>query len=244
MSIHQSIRIVLVETSHPGNIGAAARAMKNMQLDRLYLVNPCLFPHRDADSRAVGADNILADAVICDSLEDALKGAQKVYGASARLRSLAWPMLDPREMAQEVVESDLEVALVFGRESSGLTNSELQLCHKLIHIPTNPEFSSLNVAAAVQVLSYELQMQIRTVDSEQDRQPPKRDSPLASHDQLEYFYQHLQQSLEGSNFLKPENPRKMMRRLRRIFGRIELEEVELNILRGILASFQRQNSID
>ncbi len=240
--LQTQVRIVLVDTSHAGNIGAAVRAMKNMGLIRLYLVNPRQFPHADATARASGADDVLAQAVVCATLDEALVGCRLVMGASARLRNLSVPLLDPRQCASKVlgevtIEAGIECALVFGREHSGLTNDELGRCHHLVHIPTNPEYSSLNLAAAVQVLSYELRVatlgeQVNVISSEDAK-------PLASADDMERFYVHLQQTLETVGFLDPKNPRIMMQRLRRLFNRARPDEVEMNILRGILTAAQK-----
>lgn len=233
------IRIVMVETSHPGNIGGAARAMKNMALDRLYLVNPVLFPHREATSRASGAEDLLDKAVVCDSLTEALEGCSLVFGASARsLRTIPWPQVDVRGCAAMVAdrgEGD-EIAIMFGREDSGLTNEELELCNYLVHIPTNPDFSSLNIAAAIQVICYELYM--AQLGDWQGTPSNKADLP-ASADEVEGFFRHLEQTLIALEFLDPENPRLLMRRLRRLFNRAEMEKVEVNILRGILTSVQK-----
>jgi tRNA (cytidine32/uridine32-2'-O)-methyltransferase len=228
------LRIVLVETSHAGNIGAAARAMKNMGLARLYLVNPRQFPHADASARASGADDVLAQAVVCASLDAALMGCGFVVGASARLRSLSVPVLDPRQCAARVrIEAmATEVALVFGREQSGLTNDELGRCHHLMHIPGNPDYSSLNLAAAVQVLSYELRMAGAVAAPIAEGEPPVPAEDMAR------FYEHLQDTLIKIGFLDPQNPRIMMRRLRRLFNRARPDQVELNILRGILSAAQ------
>lgn len=227
------LRVVLVETSHPGNIGAAARAMKVMGLTRLYLVRPQQFPCAEATARASGADDLLARAVVCDSLDEALTDCTLVLGASARLRALPWPLSDARTAAQRAVAAALagqEAALVFGRECSGLSNAELQRCHHLLHIPANADYSSLNLAAAVQVVSYELRMALLG------------DTPLApdagdyaSADELEAFYAHLEQTLVAVGFLDPGHPRQVMRRLRRLYNRARPERIELNILRGILA---------
>lgn len=241
----QNIRVVLVGTTHPGNIGGAARAMKNMGLTRLVLVEPRVFPSPEADARASGADDILASTQVVASLEEALTGCSLVLGTSARDRSLPWPMLDPRESGVKVVEQaaqDLEVALVFGREHAGLTNDELQRCHFHVHIPSNPDFSSLNLAAAVQVLSYEVrtawlagQVPVNAQASNQ----PARESELATMDEMEGFYAHLEQTLVAIGFLDPEKPRHLMARLRRLYGRSEVERPELSILRGILTETQK-----
>lgn len=239
------IRVVLVETSHPGNIGAAARAMKNMGLDgdaaRLYLVRPARFPSEEATARASGAIDVLDRAVICDTLDEALVGATLVFGASARTRSLPWPIHPPRTCAEKIAQEpdESEVALVFGRESSGLTNEELERCNTLLHIPTNPQFSSLNLGAAVQVVAYEL-MLARDELSVSRSDPVERDSPLASADEIERLFGHLEKTLVNINFLDPKNPRQMMRRLRRLVNRVELEQVEMNILRGILTAVDKK----
>ncbi len=232
------VRIVLVDTSHPGNIGAAARAMKNMCLSRLYLVQPRQFPHAEATARASGADDLLAAAVVCDSLPEALAGCGLVIGASARLRHLKIPQLDPRQCAGRVIDEAqrMDVAIIFGREHSGLTNEELALCHYLMHIPSNPDYGSLNIAAAVQVMTYELQMASRApgaVASGGDEEPP------VAAEEMERFYSHLRETLVDIGFLNPDNPRVMMRRLRRLFNRARPNQVEMNILRGILTAAQK-----
>jgi len=229
------IRVVLVETTHPGNIGAAARAMKTMGLERLHLVRPREFPSAEATARASGADDLLARAVVCDSIEAAIAGCGWVVGASARIRSLEWPLLDPREAAlQAVRESGTgEVAFLFGRERSGLTNAELDLCHALVHIPANPDYSSLNLAQAVQVVAYELRMA-------QGAALPEREAefPPATAEEMEGFYAHLEQTLYDLEFITPERPGRMMPRLRRLFQRARPDRNEINILRGILAAAQ------
>lgn len=238
-AMQNNIRIVLVNTSHPGNIGATARAMKNMGLSELYLVEPARFPDADATARASGADDVLAKATVCNSLADAISGCSVVMGASARLRRLPWPLREPREAAAEVVTAaaTTPVAIVFGREHSGLTNAELEQCNALVHIPCNQQYSSLNVAAAVQVISYELFLAMRvstpTVDEKVE---------LAKADELERFYTHLEQTLVEIDFLDLENPRLLMRRLKRLFNRAQLEQTEVNILRGILTATQKQIS--
>jgi len=231
-----NIRIVLVNTSHPGNIGAAARAMKNMGLSKLILVEPERFPHADATARASGADDILQNAQVCTSLEEAVEGCGLVFGASARLRSLPWPLVEPREMASQVVSEavKLPVAIVFGRENSGLTNAELAICNALVHIPCNESFSSLNIAAAVQVLCYEVNMAVGTPVLEVDD-----DSEIATSDELERFYEHLEKTLVDIAFLDPSKPRFLLRRLRRLYNRARLEQTEVNILRGILTATQK-----
>ncbi len=233
-----NIRIVLVETTHPGNIGATARAMKNMGLERLCLVRPARFPHADASARASGADDLLAGAERCEGLDQALAGCSLVFGASARQRTIRWPQLDPRQAAERVSElgDDLEVAFLFGREHSGLTNEELERCHYLLHIPANPEFSSLNLAAAVQVVCYELRMTLLEAARQQCDQG---EQPLATAEELADFYRHLEQMMIDIDFLDPDNPRQLMRRLRRLFNRSHLDRMEVNILRGIFSAAQK-----
>lgn len=231
-----NIRIVLVGTTHPGNIGAVARAMKNMKLGQLYLVQPKIFPSADATSRSSGAVDILSHATVCDSLSEAIADCAVVIGASARHRTISWPMLTPRQCAEKLQRERHEqpVALVFGRENSGLKNVELDQCQYLLHIPTNPEFSSLNLAAAVQVVAYEL-----FISSEQGAAPDiEREDPLATGSQMESFYGHLQQTLADIGFMHPDKSKSIMRRLRRLYNRAELDSKELDILRGILKMAQ------
>jgi TrmH family RNA methyltransferase len=233
----ENLRVALVETTHPGNIGATARAMKNMGLSRLVLVRPSRFPHAEATARAAGADDILFKARVVESLEEAIGDCQLVMGASARRRGLSGPELDPRQCAEQVVTSGplVKIALVFGRESSGLTNDELDRCHFLVRIPTDPTFGSLNLAAAVLVLAYELRM---TAHSASVIWPSETSKPPASAEEMAHFYEHLQQVLLATGFLNPANPRHLMRRLRRLFNRAKPDQNEINILRGILTSVQ------
>lgn len=222
----------MVETSHPGNIGAVARAMKNMCMSELYLVAPKIFPSADATSRASGADDLLASAKCCDSLQEAIADCQIVIGASARSRTIAVPEESPRICAERlaVEAQDKKVAILFGRENSGLKNHELDLCQTLLTIPSNAEYSSLNIAAAVQVVCYEL-----LVASGQDAVKPEvRDVALASSAQMESFYEHLYQALDEIGFINPEKSTSIMRRLRLVYHRAALDTKELDILRGIL----------
>ena len=230
-------RIVLVNTSHPGNIGAAARAMKNMGLDELFLVSPQHFPSAEATARASGADDLLSSAQCVSGLDEAVAGAGLVIGASARSRTLPVPMLNPRQCAELVMqqpESTLS-AILFGRERTGLTNEELDRCHYLVQIPTNPDYPSLNVAAAVQVIAYELRMAAGIPAEKMEK-----NHRFATADEMELFYQHLESTLTGIDFLNPENPRQLMRRLRRLFGRVRPNENEINILRGILTAVDQK----
>jgi tRNA (cytidine32/uridine32-2'-O)-methyltransferase len=213
-----NIRVVLVNTSHPGNIGAAARAMKTMGLGRLYLVEPKTYPDAGATARASGADDVLASAQLCADVDEALQGCRFVIGASARSRSIPVPLVNPDECAQMLrTESETaEVALLFGCERSGLSNAEIDRCHFLVQIPSNPEYSSLNLAAAVQIICYE-------------------DVPVAA-DEMERFYTHLEETLVALDFLDRSNPRMLMRRLRRLYNRARPDTNEVNILRGILTA--------
>ncbi|GFO72043.1 tRNA (cytidine32/uridine32-2'-O)-methyltransferase [Bathymodiolus japonicus methanotrophic gill symbiont] len=223
---------MLVETSHPGNIGAVARAMKNMCMTELYLVAPKIFPSADATSRASGADDILASAILCDSLQQAIADCQIVIGASARSRTIAVPEESPRVCAERLAieAQDKKIAILFGRENSGLKNHELDLCQTLLTIPSNAAYSSLNIAAAVQVVCYEL-----LVASNQGAvEPEVREVALASSAQMESFYEHLYQALQEIGFINPQKSTSIMRRLRRVYHRATLDIKELDILRGIL----------
>ncbi len=228
--------VVLVETSHPGNIGASARAMKTMGLRRLRLVAPKRFPSAEATERAAGADDILYDAEVVGTLDEALAGTAWAVATSARERHLDWPMMEPHACAEALLaragESAGPLALVFGRERSGLTNEELDRCQSLVCIPTAPNYRSLNLAAAVQLLSYELRKAVLDTAVV----PPVTGRPLATPVELEGLYTHLEQALEAIGYFDPARPRLLMRRLRRLFARAALERSELNILRGILAA--------
>ncbi|PUB91493.1 MAG: tRNA (cytosine(32)/uridine(32)-2'-O)-methyltransferase TrmJ [gamma proteobacterium symbiont of Ctena orbiculata] len=237
----KNIRIVLMDTSHPGNIGAAARAMKNMSLRQLHLVTPQHYPHQEATSRASGADDLLNNARVAGSLDEALTGCRLVVGTSARTRSIDWPIVTPREAAAKLVQEARsgDVALVFGRERSGLTNSELDRCTFLVHIPTNEDYSSLNLGAAVQILAYEVylaQQQDPTVKSDTQRD-------LATADMLQGFHEHLAQALDDIGFTDPRQSQKLLRRLRSLFQRARPDKDEINIMRGILSAMQGRKSM-
>lgn len=231
------IRIVLSRTSHPGNIGAAARAMKTMGLSQLWLVSPESFPDPVADARASGAGDLLQSARVVASLREALDGTVLAAAVTARRRELALPRRDARDAALELVgyAEQGDVALVFGNETSGLSNEDVLLCGMPVTIPTNPDFSSLNLGAAVQLLSYETRMAALQPRLEAEPQPR-----LATHDEVEGFFGHLEQAVTESGFHEPANPRRLLPRLRRLFGRIRLEKEEIGILRGMLTSFQRK----
>lgn len=235
------VRIVLVQTSHPGNIGAAARAMKTMGLSDLALVAPRTFPSDEAVARASGADDVLRNASIYGNLGDAIADCAYVVGASARLRSVPCPVTDPRTCAA-LVWQRLEhgrAAIVMGPEQSGLTNEDLALCQHLVHIPTTKEYGSLNVAMALQVLCYELRMSglgRRTQVEE------KREAPLATAAELEGFHDHLERVLEDAGFFDPNHPKRLKLKLRRLFHRAELDQNEINILRGALSALDSKRA--
>jgi tRNA/rRNA methyltransferase len=232
------IRIVLSHTSHPGNIGATARAMKTMGIASLYLVNPKKFPDAEADAMATGAAaDVLQGARVCASLAEALQGTVYALAVSARRRELGYESLDARSAVQSLIAAAQsgEVALVFGTEMSGLTNEEILQCRAAAHIPADPGHSSLNLAAAVQVMAYEAR--IATLGA--PASPADGAGALARHEDLENLYVHLEQSLLDSGFLDPYNPKRLMPRLRRLFGRAGMEHEEVNILRGMLNSFRK-----
>lgn len=236
------IRIVLCRPSHPGNIGAAARAMKTMGLSRLCLVNPKQFPDPEADARATDAVDVLAAARVCASLDEALAGTVFAVALSARQRDLGPVPKQAREAVAELLQiaEEGEVALVFGNETVGLSNEELQRCHLAAAIPANPEFSSLNLGAAVQVLCYEARMGAFGGRPEfADRTTPFA-TPPATHDEVEGLYAHLERVMTDTGFYNPAQPGRLMPKLRRLFGRARLEKDEINILRGILSATQEK----
>ena len=236
----ENIRIVLSNTSHPGNIGAAARAMKTMELSRLYLVNPKRYPDAEATARASGADELLARATVCSDLETAIAGCQLVMGASARSRRIPCPIIDPASCAhQAVAESGQgEVAILFGCEQSGLSNAEIDRCQSLVQIPTNPVYGSLNLASAVQIISYEILVAQRQATVSSAGQAGPVHVP-ATAEELERYFEHLERVLIKLDFLDPDNPRKLMRRLRRLYNRARPDENEINILRGVLSATEQ-----
>ncbi len=247
------IKIVLVNTTHSGNIGAAARAMKNMGVSQLVLVDPIAEIDGDAIVRASGASEILDSCEIVSSLDEAVADCGLVIGTSARGRHIPWPLCSPRECAakaKQAVVHENRVALVFGRESRGLTNEELHKCNAHVHIPTNPDFSSLNIAAAVQVLCYE--MRLAALEQEEGAASEEGnaskwgvewDYELAPHADMERFFDHLKQSLVDIGFLDPNTPKQLMTRLRRMFQRTALDKMEVSMMRGILAAVQRKAGI-
>ena len=238
------VRVVLVETSHPGNIGAAARAMKTMGLEELVLVAPRDFPNAEATARASGADDVLAGARVVDSLADAIADCGFVVGASARLRRLAWPTATPRRCAATLWEhaADSPVAMVFGPEHSGMTNQDLGRCNQWVHIPANPAYRSLNLAMAVQVLCYELRMAgLERQSSAADGEPEStaREEPGATAGDLEGLHEHLETALSEAGFLQGDQSTQLRLRLRRIFQRSSLNRSEVHMLRGALTALTR-----
>lgn len=239
----ENIRIVLVETSHTGNMGSAARAMKTMGLSNLYLVNPQVQPDSHSIALSAGASDVIGNAKIVSSLDEAIAGCELVIGTSARSRTLPWPMVEPRECGEKSVKAALTapVAIIFGRERVGLTNDELQKCNYHLYIPTNPEYGSLNLAMAVQLVSYEIRMAF--LASQNESQPAHNEEEDEVHyppaDDMERFYTHLESVLNESGFIRKAHPGQIMNRLRRLFARAHPEVQELNILRGILTSVEK-----
>ncbi len=254
-SLLEKVRIVLINTSDCRNIGSAARAMKTMGLTKLYLVDPIEMPNGQANALAAGATDVLNSAIVVNTLEEAISECGLVVGTSARSRTLPWPMLDPRECGAQLINEALNfpVALVFGRESSGLTNDELQLCHFHVQIPANPEYSSLNLAMAVQTLSYEvrtsfLALQNGQLNSNTSFSTSQSSLSQGSSDEVieypiseesERFYQHFEKALKVTCFIIPNHPGLVMTKLRRLFNRARPDVKEIKMLRGILASIEK-----
>ncbi len=257
MNCLQNVRIVMVNTTLPANIGAAARAMKTMGLSRLVLVAPKSFPHHDATALAAGAADVLEHVEIVPTLEDAIADCQLVFGTSARSRTIPWPILDARpacELAIHEAQQKQQIAIIFGREDRGLTNEELALANYHLSIPVNEAYGVLNVAAAIQVICYELRMgllyqqsadPVPADNSEQAESMPVLgdidmawDEPLVTQAQMQQFYPHMEQMLADIDFMDPSNPRMLPTRLRRLFGRIRLDRMEYNLLRGVFGRVQ------
>ncbi len=240
------VKVVLVGTSHSGNIGSAARAMKVMGLSEMVLVAPQCEVDAQAIALAAGASEIALNATVVDSLEQAIEECTLVVGSSARSRTLEWPMLEPRECGQRLIaqaKQQHDVALVFGRERTGLTNDELQTCHYHVAIPANPEYSSLNLAMAVQTLSYEVRMAYleQQASGYEDTLETQPDYPRNK--ELELFYQHLEKVLIETQFISKDQPGKVMNKMRRLFSRARPELQELNTLRGILTAIDKSNKL-
>ncbi|MDO8414057.1 MAG: RNA methyltransferase [Gallionellaceae bacterium] len=240
LKILSNVRVVLSHTTHPGNIGAAARAMKTMGLEQLYLINPKHFPDKQAVAMATGADDVLSNAIVCSSIDEALQGTVFVAAMTARLRDISHEVFTPREamplLAQHAVKQP--VALLFGTEMAGLTNEEMGKSHVLVRIPANPAFSSLNLASAVQVACYELCVAMDYAGFQ--LQQPAVD--LAKHEELERLYIHLEEALKQIGFFKTKSANKLMLKLRRLYARARLEQEEINILRGILSAATEYNT--
>lgn len=237
-SLLDSVRIVLVNTSDCRNIGSAARAMKTMGLKNLTLVDPIEMPNGQAQALAAGATDVLADLTVVDTLEEAVKDCGLVVGTSARSRTLPWPMLEPRECGEKMIAEapQYPVALVFGRESSGLTNEELQLCHFHVQIPANPEYSSLNLAMAVQTLSYEVRMAFL---AQENAQYEKEETEYPVVEETERMFEHFEQALKATGFIVPSHPGLVMTKLRRFLNRARPDVKEVKMMRGILASVEK-----
>lgn len=237
------IRVVLSHTSHPGNIGATARAMKTMGLSRLTLVNPKSFPDAEAVARAAGADDVLRNATVCAHLDEALLDTVFIVAISARHRSLGPPPCQVRDGVTEILTQAAgagEVVLLFGNETAGLSNEEVQRCQRTLFIPSDPGYSSLNLAAAVQLVCYELRLAAFAGRPPVVTKAVPFSSPPATHDDVERFYAHLERVMIDTGFLDPQQPRRLLPKLRRLFGRAGLERDEINILRGILDAVERK----
>ncbi|MDG0978678.1 MAG: RNA methyltransferase [Halieaceae bacterium] len=236
----ESVRVVLVEPSHPGNIGGVARAMKNMGFTNLVLVKPRRFPDEEATWRAASAANILDTTRVVSSVQEAIADCHFVVGTSARERRIPWPILDSRRAAVQIRSESAkgQVAMLFGREDRGLTNDELQLCDLHVNVPTDDAYRSLNLAMAVQILCYELRMQA-LYDKLPVLADEEWDAPFATKEAMQRFYEHLEQTLIDIEFLDPEAPRQLMTRLQRLYNRMRIDEMELNILRGMLTGTQK-----
>ncbi|MEQ1112030.1 RNA methyltransferase [Acinetobacter johnsonii] len=257
VSAHLShVRIVMVNTTLPANIGSALRAMKTMGLSKLVLVAPKTYPHPDIDALAAGATDLIEQIEIVETLADAIKDCHLVFGTSARSRTIPWPLLDARPAAEKsisaVVNDQQDVAIVFGREDRGLTNEELAMANYHVTIPVNTDYGVLNVAQAIQVICYEMRMAtLAAVESAEDEaatmpvtdtESMQWDEPLVTHEQMEQFYPHIEKMLAEIEFLDPKNPRLLPLRLRRLFGRIQLDRMEYHLLRGIFSRVQALNN--
>ena len=235
-----NIQVVLVHTTHAGNIGGVARAMKNMGLHRLTLVAPKEFPTPEAQWRAASAADVLDGARVVETVQEAIADCQFVVGTSARERRIPWPVQDARHCAVRMAShsSDQQVAILFGREDRGLLNEELQLCNLHCHIPTHESYTSLNLAMAVQIVAYELRM-LQVADTYPVAEDAHWDTPFATSEAMQHFYQHLESTLTEIGFLDPAAPRQLMPRFMRLFNRVRLDEMELGMLRGMLTETQK-----
>jgi TrmH family RNA methyltransferase len=230
------VRIVLIDPSHPGNIGSVARAMKNMALSDLVLVRPRAFPHSEANALAAGADDVLSNARIVDNVADAISDCAFIAGTTSRPRSYHWEFTTPRDVSARIVAlpDENRCALLFGSERYGLGTEDLDHCNVLVRIPANPEYCSLNLAMSVQLLAYEIFMAC-----EQPQSHMQLEMPLSSSGDLEHFYAHLQRVLDEIDFA--DRTGYLMQRLRRLFNRAQLDQNEMNIMRGILSAVQKRS---
>jgi len=236
--INRFIQIVLVETSHPGNIGSVARAMKNMGLAKLALINPKKFPHQDATALAGNATDLLDNAQVFDSIQTAVKGSKVIYATSARDRTIEWPILSAKDAAeeiQELVNNNIEVSIIFGREDRGLTNEELQLANKHLIIPAHPDYPVLNIAMSTQVICYEIYQaaQNHSVESWQD-------FPEYTSEELNHLIQHFNETVQALDLVDPKNPKQIMTRMERMFRRLYPDQMEGNFLRGFLKAINKR----
>lgn len=240
-SLLDNVRIVLVNTSDCRNIGSAARAMKTMGLSELILVDPIEMPNGQAQALAAGATDVLANAKVVSTLEEAIADCGLVVGTSARSRTLPWPMLEPRGCGEKLIDEaqNFPVALVFGRESSGLTNDELQLCHFHVQIPANPEYSSLNLAMAVMTLSYEVRTSFLAAEEKGYKKAESAEEEYPVVEETERLYEHFENALKATGFIVPSHPGLVMTKLRRLLNRARPDNKEVKMLRGMLASVER-----
>jgi TrmH family RNA methyltransferase len=234
--VKSKIKFILFEPSHPGNVGAAARAIKTMGFEKLCLINPIEHPHSEARARSSGALDVLLNAEVLDNLHDAIKGCGLIIGTTSRTRRISVPITNIRETAPSIVAEAKQntVAVIFGPEKSGLMNAQVDYCNELVNIPSIGAYKSLNLAMAVQIVAYELRVASEALPAE------IRARNLASNEDIELFYNHLNQVLLETGFLDPKNPKQLMRRLRTLFNRAQMDENEINIMRGILASYKIQ----
>ncbi|NPU94628.1 MAG: RNA methyltransferase [Gammaproteobacteria bacterium] len=246
MQLLDRLRIVMINTSDSGNIGAAARAMKTMGLRQLVLVQPDEFPTAKATARASAAADLLHNARVVQTLDEAIGDCQLVFGTSARLRTIPWPLIDPRQGASRVMNEPegADIAILFGREDAGLTNEELRRCHFHICIPANEEYPVLNIGAAIQVICYEMRMaalerQASPVAPDQSGMQ-QWDEPLVSSEDMERFLRHFEETLLDINFFDPNNPKQLVTRVRRLFLRTRMDRLEMNLLRGVLSTVQKR----
>ena len=239
--VEEAVKFILVGTTHPGNIGAAARAMKNMGIKQLGLVAPKQFPDEKAFYRAKAATDILENAQVHETLIEAVSGFQLVIGTSARNRKIPWPIMSPREAAQEILSNYKganKIAVVFGREDRGLTNKELGLCNLHVHIPSSDEYSSLNLSQAIQIIAYEIRLKALSTEGKSKKQ--EWDGPLAENAEIERLIEHFDDLMQEVEFYDIDNPRQLLTRVRRFFRRSKIDHIEANIFRGVFAAIQKK----